>query len=215
MSDKAEGDKWRLIEIGAVVVTGIMKYVFMDWLDFRVFYIAAACLFWIGYSYLRYRRNKSVLKDWGFRKKNFKKSFAFIAPFALAAVVGIIWYGITINATFLNRNILPIFLFYPAWGIIQQFLILGIVARNLYEIRSIRLNKLRIVLIVSAVFSFVHYPDFLLVVFTFFMELLFGLAYFKWRNLWSLGLYHGWVASLLLFFVLGRDLWMELWTIFL
>jgi hypothetical protein len=29
-----------------------------------------------------------------------------------------------------------------------------------------------------------------------------------------LGLYHGWVASLLLFLVMGRDLWNELWKIF-
>jgi hypothetical protein len=64
------------------------------------------------------------------------------------------------------------------------------------------------------VFAWVHYPSLPLMVFTFFMELVFLVAYFKWRNLWALGLYHGWVASLLLFFVLGRDLWNELWTVF-
>jgi hypothetical protein len=214
MREVTETDRWRWIEIGAAVLTGIMKYIFMDWLELRVFYIVAACLFWIVFIYIRYRRNDFILKQWGFRKKNFKKSFSFLSPFAIAAIVGVIWYGVTFNATFLNWHIIPIIIFYPAWGIIQQFLILALVAPNLDAIQSVRLSKLQIILLISAVFSLVHYPSFPLVVFTFFMELLFGLAYFKWRNLWSLGIYHGWVASLVLFFVLGRDLWSELWAIF-
>ncbi len=209
-----ETEKWRWIEIGAVGITGTMKYIFMDWLELRVFYIVAACLFWIIFIYIRDRRNNSILKQWGFRKMNFKESFSFLAPFALAAIAGVVWYGITFNTTFLNWHIIPIILFYPAWGIIQQFLILALVAGNLYALQSVRLSKLQIILLISVVFSLVHYPSFPLVVFTFFMELLFGLAYFKWRNLWSLGLYHGWVASLVIFFVLGRDLWSELWKIF-
>jgi uncharacterized protein len=214
MPDITVTDSWRWFEIGAVVLTGIMKYIFMDWLELRVFYIVAACLFWIFFIYMRYRRNKSILKYWGFRKKNFNQAFYFLAPFALAVIAGVIWYGIKYNSTFLNLHIIPIILFYPAWGVVQQFLILALVAGNLYAIRSVRLTKLQIILLVSAVFSLVHYPSFPLVVFTFFMELLFGLAYFRWRNIWSLGLYHGWVASVVLFFVLGRDLWVELWAIF-
>lgn len=207
-------DRWRWIEIGAVTATGIMKYVFMDWLEWRVFYIVAACLFWIFFIYLRYKRNNLILKLWGFRKQRFFEAFTFLSWFALAVIAGVIWYGINVNTAFLNWHVIPIIIFYPAWGIIQQFLILALVAGNLYAIRSVRLNRLQIILLVSVVFSLVHYPSFPLMVFTFFMELLFGLAYFKWRNLWPLGLYHGWIASLVLYFVLGRELWSELWAIF-
>ncbi len=214
MEDVTGSDKRRWIETGAVVATGISKYIFMDWLEFRVFYIVAAILFWVTFIYLRFRRNSLILKQWGFRKKNFKKAFLFLAPFALAAIAAITWYGISFNAAFLNWHVLPIILFYPAWGIIQQFLILALVAGNLHAIHIVRLSKLKIILLVSLVFSLVHYPSFPLVVFTFFMELLFGLAYFKWRNLWPLGLYHGWIASLFIYFVLERDLWIELWEIF-
>jgi len=84
----------------------------------------------------------------------------------------------------------------------------------LQEIKTVKLRKSQIFLLTSMVFAWVHYPSLPLMVFTFFMELVFLTAYFKWRNLWALGLYHGWVASLLLFFVLGRDLWDELWTVF-
>ena len=105
-------------------------------------------------------------------------------------------------------------IFYPVWGIIQQFLIVTLFAGNLQVIISVNFSKSQILLLTSMVFAWVHYPSLPLMVFAFFMELVFLIAYFKWKNLWPLGLYHGWVSSLLLFFVLGRDLWNELWAIF-
>jgi hypothetical protein len=128
-------------------------------------------------------------------------------------VAAIVWYGISYNAIFLNWHVIPVFVFYPAWGIIQQFLMVALVAGNLQAIKRVKLRKSQLFLLTSLVFAWVHYPSLPLMVFTFFMELVFLVAYFKWRNLWALGLYHGWVASLLLFFVLGRDLWNELWTV--
>lgn len=207
-------DKRRWFEIAAVLATGLLKYVLMDWLNFRAFYIAAACIFWSVYIYKRYRENKFILQRWGFRKGHFKQSFLFLLPFALVMVAAIVWYGISYNAIFLNWHIIPVFVFYPAWGIIQQFLMVALVAGNLQAIKTVKLRKSQIFLLTSLVFAGVHYPSLPLMVFTFFMELVFLIAYFKWKNLWALGLYHGWVASLLLFFVLGRDLWSELWTVF-
>jgi hypothetical protein len=32
-------------------------------------------------------------------------------------------------------------------------------------------------------------------------------VYFRTRNLWALGIFHGWFATGLYFFVLGRDPW--------
>lgn len=185
----------------------------MDWLNFRAFYIAAACIFWSVYIYKRYRENKSILQNWGFRKDHFKQTFLFLLPFALVMVVAITWYGISSRVFFLNWHIIPVFIFYPAWGIIQQFLIASLVARNLEKIKTINLSKIQIFLSTSIVFAWVHFPSLPLMIFTFFMELVFLFAYFKWKNLWVLGLYHGWIAGLLLFIALGRDLWNELWTI--
>jgi len=190
-----------------------MKYLFTDWLNLRTFYIGVACIFWSIYIYQRYRKNKQILQHWGFRKNHFNPTFLFLIPFALIMVAAIVWYGISYNAIFLNWHIIPVFIFYPAWGIIQQFLVLALVAGNLHSLPTLKLRKIQIILLISTVFALVHYPSLPLMVFTFFMEMVFAVAFFKWRNLWPLGLYHGWVASLLLFFVLGRDLWNELWTI--
>jgi uncharacterized protein len=209
-----ETDKIKSFEIVAVITTGLLKYILMDWLNIRSVYIGAACIFWTVYIYKRYKRNNEVLQQWGFRKQFFAQTFLFITPFSIILTAAIIWYGISNHAVFLNWHIIPIFIFYPAWGIIQQFLMLALVAGNLKSISYIRLNTIQIIILTSGIFGLVHYPHLPLIVFTFFMELVFLVAYFKWRNLWPLGLYHGWVASLLLFFVLGRDLWNELWTIF-
>ncbi len=209
-----ETDKLRHFEIAAVVATGFMKYIFVDWLTLRTFYIGVACIFWSVYIYIRYRNNKQILQHWGFRKNHFKQTFFLITPFAFILIGAIIWYGISNKVLFLTWHIIPVFIFYPVWGIIQQFLMLALVAGNLHSLPTLPLSKVQIILLTSTVFSLVHYPSLPLMVFTFFMELVFAFAYFKWRNLWPLGFYHGWVASLLLFFVLGRDLWNELWMVF-
>lgn len=214
MSNSKETDKRRGIEIAAVVATGLMKYIFMDWLNLRAFYIGVACIFWSVYIYKRYKGNSQILQQWGFRKNHFKQTFLFLLPFALVLFAAIVWYGIVYNAIFLNWHVIPVFVFYPVWGIIQQFLMVALVAGNLQAIKAINLSKYQIFLLTSLVFAWVHYPSLPLMVYTFFMELVFLTAWFNWRNLWALGLYHGWVASFLLFFVLGRDLWEELWTVF-
>jgi len=214
MRNSRETDRRRWFEITAVLVTGLMKYVLMDWLNLRMFYIATACIFWSVYIYKRYRDNKLILRHWGFRKFHFKEAFIFLSPFAFLMIAAIIWYGRSYNTIFFSWHIIPIIVFYPVWGIIQQFLIVALVAGNLRVIKSVNLSKSQIFLMTSMVFAWVHYPSLPLMIFAFFMELVFLIAYFKWKNLWPLGLYHGLVSSMLLFFALGRDLWNELWAVF-
>jgi uncharacterized protein len=208
-----ESNRKRWIDILAVVITGSMKYILMDWLDLRVFYIGAACLFWSVFIFKRYREDKSILRRWGFRKDHFKPAFLFLLPFALGITAAIIWYGIAYNATFLNWHVIPIFIFYPAWGVIQQFMMIALIAGNLRRISGLNLKDYQVTVLTSLLFALVHYPSLPLMVFAFIMEVGFISVYIRWKNIWPLGLYHGWIASLLLFFVMGRDLWNELWPV--
>jgi len=207
-------DKRRWIAILAVGITGLMKFILMDWLDMRALYIGAACLFWFFFITKRYRENTYILRDWGFQKNHFKQTFLFLLPFAGAAVAAIIWYGIAFRANFLNWHLIPVLMLYPAWGMIQQFMMIGIIAGNLKKMSTLNLKESHIVLITSLLFALIHSPSLPLMAFAFFMEILFTSVFFRWRNLWPLGLYHGWVSSLFLFFVMGRDLWKELWPMF-
>ena len=182
----------------------------MDRLNMRAVYIVIICLFWITYVYLKYKSDHSVLKQWGIQRQNFKQSFLFILPFALICITGIGIYGYLSRAYTLNWHILPIFMLYPLWGLIQQFMITGIISGNLKAIGKSRLKNYQVILITSLLFSSVHYPSAFLMSFTFIMQWVFTSAFLRWKNIWVLGLYHGWIATLLLFYVQGRDLWIEL-----
>ena len=212
--ESSRSNKDRRLEIMAVVITGLLKFVLMDWLQFRMFYIVAACLFWLVFIYRKYRRDPLVLKSWGFQRANLKQSLLVLLPFALVGIGGIVVYGLVRNVSFLNWHVIPIFVLYPVWGIIQQFMIVGLVAGNLKTLTDIRMSDSQIVLFTALLFSLVHYPIFPLMVYAFVMEYIFIRIYFKWGNLWSIGLYHGWVSSLFLFFVSGRDLWNEMLMVF-
>ncbi len=206
-------DRRKWLEILAVIISGALKYVLVDWLGLRVFYITAACLLWVYYILKRRKENKDMLRIWGFRKENFNRVFLFLLPFSLTAIGGILWYGISFHSNFLNWHVIPVLILYPLWGCIQQFLMTALIAGNLKSIKLLNLNSHQAILVTSLLFGLVHYPYLPLMIFAFFMEVLFTFAYFKWRNLWPLGLYHGWLGSLFLFFAMGRDLWVELWKI--
>lgn len=207
-----EMNKYRVIrfEIFAVITTGLLKFVFMDWLNMKVFFIVFICLFWSVYIYLKFKSNPSVLIDWGLQKQNFRQSFLFILPFAITSMVCIVIYGFIVRSNFLNWHILPIFLLYPLWGLIQQFIILGLITNNLKMLNNPALSNFQVILITSLIFGLAHYPRPFLMVFTFIMQWMFTTAFLRWKNIWSLGLFHGWIATLLLFYVFGRDLWNEL-----
>jgi len=207
-------DKSRWIEILAVVITGLLKFIIMDRFQMRAFYISGACIFWLIYIVLRYKSDNSILKYWGFKKEYFRKSFLLLMPFAVVGIIVIITYGIFIERYILNWHIIPILFLYPVWGLIQQFMVAGLVAGNLKSITSLHLRDYQVVLLTSFVFALVHSPDLFLIIFAFFMQVIFTVVYLIWRNLWSLGLVHGWIATFLLYYILERDLWTELFAWF-
>ncbi|MFO8235221.1 MAG: hypothetical protein R6U04_07450 [Bacteroidales bacterium] len=204
----------RKIEILAVVITGILKFVLMDWLGLRLFYILGISIFWVFFIYKQHKKYPSILNEWGFKKENFVKSFLFLLPFAVVLISGILLYGVIVNAEFMNWHIIPIFVLYPVWGIIQQFMMVGIIAKSLSYISKENYQQWYVIIFTSLIFALVHYPSIPLMIFAFVLEINFIWVYFKWPNLWSLGLFHGWIGGLFLFFVLKRDLWNELWLIF-
>jgi len=111
-------------------------------------------------------------------------------------------------------HLLPVLALYPVWGIVQQFMMICIVAENLSGLKKLSRNKPLVIVITSILFGLIHFPDFSLMIFAFVMEIAFLVIYYKWRNLWAIGLAHGWISTFLLFYVLGRDLWTELFLWF-
>lgn len=205
-------DKVKWFEICAVIATAILKFIFIDWLNLRAVYIVLICLFWLIYIYSKYKRNPESILQWGIQKQHFKQTFLFLLPFAIVCIAGIGLYGYLSGVYILSWHILPILLMYPLWGLIQQFIVAGLISGNLKSIRNPRFYNYQIILLTSLLFSLVHYPNGILMLFTFIMQWIFTYAFLRWKNIWPLGLYHGWIATLLLYFALGRDLWVELFA---
>jgi len=207
-----DSKKW--FELLAVLITGLLKIIIMDWLEMRAFYIVCACLFWSVYVIINYKRDHTFFKQWGFHKENFRQSFLFILPVAIVCIAIISIYGIINNTAVINLNFILVFILYPVFGLFQQFMMIGLIAGNLTAIEKIRFKKYQVIIITAVIFSLIHYTSYSLMIYTFFLELIFVWVYLKWRNLWSLGLYHGWIATFLLFYVPERNLWTELFLWF-
>jgi len=149
-----------------------------------------------------------MLAYWGFRNDNFKNVLRLLFPFALIAIVTCVITGYvrgTLNPTW---HIIPILIVYPIWGTIQQFLCVGLVAGNLQDMDN-PLKKYWIVLITAVLFSVLHYPNLWLMAGTFILALLYTIIYLRERNLYALGLFHGWLGALFYYTVVGRDPFME------
>ena len=184
----------------------------MDMLNQKLIFIVVAILFWSGYVMVQVRRNQSSLREWGFTAKNFWKSFMIISPVALICIGGMMLYADSNNTVLLNPHIIPILILYPLWGFIQQFLVVGLVAGNLKDLHSRKVPLPLIVLVTSVLFSLVHYPSTLLMIATFLLAIFYTIIYLRYRNLFSLGLFHGWLGCSFMFYVLNRDPWNEVFN---
>ncbi len=198
--------------MSAVILTAIGKFVFMDYLNWRFAFVATAIVSWSIYIIYRYRNEKEILKYWGFRTDNFKLVARKILPFGAVAVIAFFAIGLYQNTINITWHIIPILILYPIWGVIQQFLLIVLIAGNMKDFKGVHLNKWFIVLLSAILFSSVHYPFVWLVTGTFFLALLYGFIYLSQKNIYVLGLFHGWLAALFYYTVLGRDPFLEMFN---
>ena len=212
MKQHPDKRKWNIII--AVLLTVLLKFAVAGKPGFSIFYITAALVFWFFFIFRRYKSDPLVLNKWGFNLQYFKKSLLYLLPFGIIVITSSLLYASLTNTSILNWHILPILILYPVWGLTQQFIVAGLVAGNLRTLVKGKITDFQVNLMVSLLFALVHYPDISLMIYVLLMELIFIHAYFKYNNLWSLGLYHGWASGFFLFFVLQRDLWNELLLIF-
>lgn len=194
-------------EIAAVLLTGLGNFLLADWLDLRLSFIAGACLFWTLFVAIRVTANPALLREWGFTTRNLGRSLALLAPVLIAATAAFAAYGALAGRSVLNWHILPIGLLYPVWGLVQQFLVVALLAGNMRK--HSRIPERWIVLLSSLIFAAAHVPALPLVAAAFFLGVVATTVFFRAGNLWALGLFHGWFATGLYYLVLGRDLWRE------
>jgi uncharacterized protein len=172
-------------------------------------FIVGACVFWIGFVFIRARQNKNAFRDWGFRADNLRQAVTIPAMLLGVLAGSFAGYAHFQGTLLFPLHTLLLFLFYPIWGLIQQFLALSIVVNNLERIPTLGRKKPLLVMVSAILFGMVHAYDIRLAAGTLFLELLIIPLYLKDRNLWPLGVLHGWIGVLFYLWVLNQDLWIE------
>jgi uncharacterized protein len=197
-----------ILALGAATTTAI-AHLGMRKVGASPIFIIGACLFWIGFVVVKWKRDPTILRVWGFRIDNIKQAskipalFFAISAFALAMIA-------VVRGTFSLPSQLPLLLLlYPIWGVIQQFLVLAIVVGNLSYIPALRNRTVWLTVLGAMIFGGIHLPNLILTTGTTLLALLYVPLYLKYRNLWPLGVVHGWIGSLFYLWALGINPWVQ------
>ncbi|MDX6611284.1 MAG: hypothetical protein QOD75_470 [Blastocatellia bacterium] len=175
----------------------------------NVYFTLGAFVFWVAFVIWCARRDKNALKNWGFRGDNLLEAARI--PLALFVVATLVFaaYALAKHQFQFPAHILPLFLLYPPWAVVQQFLVLGILVGNLEKISALRRRRTLLVIIGSLVFGAIHLSHPFLTIGTTLLALIYVPHFLKYRNVWPLGVVHGWIGPLFYLWVLGRDVWTE------
>lgn len=203
-----------MLEILGVLLTVLGKFIFMDYLNRKLPFTCIAILAWTGYVIYQNKTNPGIMKYWGFRTDNFKAALRLVLPFGFVSVVLFIAIGIYQGTIHLTWHIIPLLILYPVWGTIQQFLLIALTAGNLHNFQK-PLPKAVIVILCAALFGLIHYPYLWLMLGTFVLAICYGLIYLRQKNLYVLGLFHGWLGALFFYTVVDRDPFLETFGRFL
>jgi hypothetical protein len=194
--------KW--FEVAAVVATGLLFLLFRH-IRLHGVFVPIAVSFWISFVWHHARRDPTVLRTWGFRLDTLRPAFRAVTAFSLPAAGVMALVGASQGILRFPPHAWILMALYPIWGVVQQFLVQALLVRNLEG----SLPRYSLVLVGSCLFAIVHVPEAPLMVATFGLGLVYVPLYLRHRNLWPLGLYHGWLGTLFYLWVLGRDPWVE------
>jgi hypothetical protein len=195
-----------LTEVVLVLATGGLHLLFENVFHLKAPFIALAGLFWAGWVTVQLRRRPGIARVWGFRRDTLPAAALACGAISLVAAGGMLYIGARTARLPLPAHFWLVAPLYPVWGVIQQFLLNALLARNL----ATRLPVAVAVPLAAALFGMVHLPDHELAVLSSMAALAWVPIWLRWPNLWALGVSHGLLGALAYYLVLGRDVWLEL-----
>jgi uncharacterized protein len=211
MNSDADGSQRPdMLALGAIALTIALHLVIKLESDKpSVPFIAGASLFWAFYVIVRAGQDKNAFREWGFRSQNLMPTAAASAVLFCIGAVGMAMIAEAQGSISFPLHTLVLFLLYPIWGVIQQFLALGIVVSNLERIDASRRMRPVIMVGSAVLFGLIHVYNWRLAAATILFELTVIPIYLRFRNLWPLGILHGWLGALFYLWILHEDLWVE------
>ena len=123
----------------------------------------------------------------------------------MLAVLALAGWGAWQGTLSLPWTLSLLLLTYPVWGLTQQLLVQGVLVRNLSKVPALRRHPWAPVLAGGLLFGLVHWPFPELMVATAVMGTLFGFIWLRHRNLWPLGLWHGWLGAVFFLWFMDKD----------
>ena len=172
-------------------------------------FIFGACAFWLSFVFVRARSQRSVLREWGFRTDNLREASTVPLLFFLFCATGLAVYALANGHFNFPPHAVLLLLLYPFWGIMQQFIVMGIVVGNLEKAPWLGTNKPLLILIGAVLFGAVHVPNLTLTIGTTILALVYVPLFLRYRNFWPLGIVHGWLGSLFYLWALNDDPWLR------
>ena len=200
-------NKSRCYEVVAVAATGFLHLVFQSF-GAKGLFIALASVSWVCYIVWRVKKDSSLWVKWGFQAENLSSAFFLPTVIFVVGVSLMACCGLANHRVLWQDHILSLLLLYPLWGLLQQFLVQSLGVANLMALFS-KQGWMVAMPVGIVLFAIIHFPNGLLMIATGLMAGLFIPCYLRDRNLWPLGLYHGWLGTFFYLWVLGKDPWVS------
>ena len=196
-------------ELAAVVLTGAAFLVFENVLHAKLPFLGIAGLGWAAYLVMRLRGTPGLAEAWGLGRSNFSEAAKGAGAILAAGVAGLLTYRLLLGWRPLPAGAPLLFLAYPAWAFVQQFLLQALVAGNLARLGAAK----GVVVGVSAVlFGLAHLPDWPLAALCAGAGAAWTALYLRAPNLWPLAASHAWLGALAYYWILERDPWREMFA---
>ncbi len=159
---------------------------------------AGAWLVW------RVRREPALIARWGLDPTVGRGPLLrVLLPLGAVAVVGSAAVAVAAGRSLLVPYLWLSLLVYPVWGLVQQWLVQALVVDNLRVLTG--LSRGAACVLGGVGFGLLHVEHPLLVLATAGLGAVYVLLFQRWRNLWPLGVAHGWLGSVFYPWVLGRN----------
>jgi len=160
---------------------------------------------WFAYLGWRARVAPAELRAWGFRREGLLPTVVASAAVLAVGVAAFTAFAWVSGEGFPPATALITVATYPVWGLLQQALLQGLVTGNLAKLPGRWGHTLPVTLASATLFSLVHWPQTELMVGTFLLGLAFSPIWLRWRNVWPLGVVHGWLGVGVFYVVMGQD----------
>lgn len=159
---------------------------------------------WGLHVFVSARNDPGALDAWGLRREGLRPT-ALVMGALLAVGVPVMVVSGLLRGADPSPSMLVAVACYPAWGLVQQLLVQGMVTGSIAGLRRPFGHPAVATLVSATLFSLSHWPEPVLMVSTFALGLVLAPVWLRWRNLWPLAFAHGWLGTALFYFVMLRD----------